>query len=137
MSTVWGTRYRLLRERLDQWADQLSAAQPTECTEHTVRLLAAVTMLIGQHQVNKRGQCRWCGWTRWTWRFWHRRPQCTVFRALSFVLGQGVDVVWWQLFNSVGRKCTLAEIREWVTDQHHAAHLHDDEPPAVLEPREI
>lgn len=92
MSTGWQTRYRVLRQQLEQWADEFGGAQPpAECT---VRLLAFAVILLAQHQVNKRGRCNFCGWTRWKWRFWHLRPPCTVCRALAFALSQGLDVVW-------------------------------------------
>jgi len=107
VSSVWGTQYRLLEEHLEQFADRLSASQPPESpvlTEHTVRLLAAALILVRQHHINKRGQCRYCGWSRWGWRFWHRRPRCTVYQTLNVVLRQSLDVVWWQLLDSLGQE---------------------------------
>ncbi|MGH3925925.1 MAG: hypothetical protein ACRDTT_24210, partial [Pseudonocardiaceae bacterium] len=85
--------------------------------EHTVRLLTFAVILLGQHRVNKRGRCQFCSWSRWTWRFWHWRPQCTVCCALAFALGQGLDVVRWQLLTSMGEKCSLADVREWMRKQ--------------------
>jgi ubiquitin C-terminal hydrolase len=100
VSHVWETRYRLLLEQLEELADQLRSEQPitpTALEEWTVRLLTGVIMLLWQHRVNKRGQCQYCRWTRWTWRFWHRRPQCTVYRSLDFAMRQNLDMVWRQL----------------------------------------
>ena len=99
MSNVWETRYRLLSERLEQLADRLTTEQPiatADLEEQTVRLLAAVVMLLRQHKLNKRGQCRFCTAPR-RWRFWQRRPQCTVYRSLDFAMRQRLDVVWRQL----------------------------------------
>jgi len=70
----------------------------------TVQLLTPVVMLLQQHMVNNRGQCKFCGWTRWKWRFWRRRRRCTVFQALDLAMGHGLDVAWWQLFASVGNE---------------------------------
>lgn len=100
MSNVWQTRHRLMLERLEELADQIRGKEPivpTALEEQTVRLLAGAVMLLRQHEVNKRGQCRYCGWTIRTWRLWHRRPQCTVYRVLSFALGQRLDTLWRQL----------------------------------------
>lgn len=119
VSNVWTTRYRLLREQLEELADRLSAAEPIEpavAEQQTVRLLTAAAMLLRQHDVNERGQCKFCGGTRWTWRLWRRRRQCTVYLALGFAMSQGLDVVWWQLFESLGRKPSLVEVREWVEE---------------------
>ncbi|MGH4024161.1 MAG: hypothetical protein ACRDRV_06200 [Pseudonocardiaceae bacterium] len=91
MSTGWQTRYRVLRRQLEQWAEELDDAQPP--AERTVRLVTFAVILLAQHQVNKRGRCSFCSWTRWKWRFWHLRPRCTVCRALAFALSQGLDVV--------------------------------------------
>lgn len=100
MSAVWETRYRLLLEHLEELVDQLRSEEqiaPEALEEQVVRLLAGVAMLHRQHRVNKRGQCQYCGWTRWTWRLWRRRPQCTVYLSLDFVMKQPLKVVSRQL----------------------------------------
>ncbi len=100
MSNVWQTRHRLILERLDELAGQLRSKEPLApavLEEQTVRLLVGVLMVLRQHHVNQRGQCRFCTMPKWTWRFWHRRPQCTVSRALDFVLTQRFDIVWRQM----------------------------------------
>ncbi len=100
MSNVWETRYRLLLEHLEELANQLrrdGTIASTALEEQTVRLLAGAVMLLRQHHVNQRGQCRFCTVSQRTWRFWHRRPQCTVYRALSFALDQHLNIVWRQL----------------------------------------
>lgn len=102
MSNVWETRYRLVLERLEEIADQLRGEEQISSIvleEQMVRLLAGVVMLLRQHRVNKRGQCRYCNWATWAWRFGRRRPQCTAYRALAFVLDQRLDIVWWQLLD--------------------------------------
>jgi hypothetical protein len=66
MSNVWGTRYRLLLEELEELAKKVSDGKPIapELLEELVmRLLTSVVMLLRQHAVNKRGQCKFCGWT--------------------------------------------------------------------------
>jgi hypothetical protein len=100
VSNVWQTRHRLMLERLDELVDQLRKEEPIApavLEEQTVRLLAGVRMVLRQHHVNQRGQCKFCTMPQRTWRFWHRRPQCTVSRALDFVLTQRLDIVWWQM----------------------------------------
>lgn len=99
MSNVWETRYRLLLERLEQLADRLTTEQPiatADLEELTVRLLVAVIMLLRQHKLNKRGQCQFCTAPR-RWRFWLRRPQCTMYRILDFAMRQRLDAVWRRL----------------------------------------
>jgi len=117
MSNVWGTQYRLYVEELEAIADRISENQqmaPAVAEEQAVRLLATVARLLRQHEVNKRGQCNFCCRTRWGWRLWRWRPRCTVFRAVSFALGQPLDVAWWQVFAAFDRNTSLAEVREWV-----------------------
>lgn len=100
MSNVGETRYRLLLERLAKLAGQLRSKEPIapEVLEEQVeRLLAGVVMVLRQHRVNKRGQCKYCGWTRWVWRFWRRRPRCTVHRSLDFAMSQRLEIVRQQL----------------------------------------
>ncbi|MCA1674729.1 MAG: hypothetical protein LC799_21895, partial [Actinobacteria bacterium] len=75
-----------------------------------MRLLMAAVRLLRQHEVNKRGQCKFCGWTRWVMRFWRRRRQCTVYSALVFAVEQDLDAVWWQLSTDRGQKVTLAQV---------------------------
>jgi hypothetical protein len=106
VSNVWETRNRLLWEHLEQLTERLRGKEPiepAEIREQTVRLLAGVVMLLRQHHVNKRGQCKYCGWTRWAWRFWRRRPQCTVYRSVDFAMRQPLRWVRWQLSHSTAR----------------------------------
>jgi len=120
MSNVWGTKYRLLVEQLEQWVDRFIAEEPVESVvleEQTVRLLMGVVRLLEQHQVNKRGQCKFCGWTRWKWRSWRRRRRCRVFQILDFAMCQNLDVVWWELLAATGAEASLAEVREWVEEK--------------------
>lgn len=117
VSDVQETSYRLFREELEKLADRLSgkkAVSSAVTEDHIVRLLAVVAILLRQHQVNKRGHCQSCGWMRWKWRPWHRRPPCTVYRTVSFVMVQGLDEVWWRLFESMGKEWSLVEVREWL-----------------------
>lgn len=102
MSNVWQTRHRLILERLDELAAQLRMDEkiaPATLEEQTVRLLAGVVMLMRQHDVNKRGQCRFCAASHRALRFWHRRPQCAVLRALDFAISQRLDIVCCQLLD--------------------------------------
>jgi len=92
--------------------------------ERIVQLLATVLILLRQHHVNQRGQCRFCGATRWAWRFWHRRRRCTVHAALDHTLGQGLDVLWWTLFDGVDRDMSLQEVREWITQRQDKETVH-------------
>lgn len=102
MSNVWETRYRLLLERLEELAGQLRSEEeivPAALEEQTERLLTGVVMLLRKHHVNKWGQCKYCGWTRWTWRFCRRRPRCTVYRSLDFAMSQCMEIVRQQLLD--------------------------------------
>ena len=110
-------RHRLLCEQLEQWVERLSGDESIESEivkELAVRLLAMAAMLLRQHAVSKRGQCKSCGWTRREWGFWRGRPRCSVYVALDFAMRQGLDVVWWQLFESVGKHVSLEEVRVWM-----------------------
>lgn len=117
VGSVQGAWYRLFREELDGLADQLSgkkSALPAITEDQIVQLLAVAAMLLRQHRVNKRGQCKFCGGLRWKWRLWSRRPPCTVYRTVTFVMGQGLDEVWCRLFESLGKERSLIEVREWM-----------------------
>jgi len=99
VNNVWQTRHRLMLEQLNELADRLRSEEPiapAALEEQAVRLLAGVVMLLGQHQLNKRGQCPFCAASH-RWRFWQRRPQCAVYRTIDFVMRQPLDVVWQQL----------------------------------------
>lgn len=96
MSNIWETRHRLVLEYLEKLVDQLRSEErvaPAELEEQLLRLLAGVVVLLRHHPVNKRGQCEYCGWTRWTWRFWRRRPRCMVYLSLDFAMRQPLDAV--------------------------------------------
>ena len=130
MSNVWQAQYRLLLELLEALARRLSGEEkvpPEVVEEQAVRLLACALMLLRQHEINKRGQCRFCGWPRKIWNFWRRRPRCTVYRNLNFVMNQGYDGVWWQLFENLGRRTSLDEVRKWVTERERVTRLSGDE----------
>ena len=122
MSSVWTTRYRLLLELLEELVNRLSDEQPVApvVEEQTVRLLMGAVRLLREHEVNESGQCRFCGWTRWRWRFWRRRWRCAVYSAFGFAMEQRSDVVWWQLFESMGREYSLVEVRTWMKERDHA-----------------
>ncbi len=129
MSSLWETQERLAWERLNELAEALSGEKSiaqTVLEEQTVRLLATVLMLLRQHHINKRGQCRFCGATRWTWRFWHQRRRCTVHRALDHAMRESLDVVWWQVFNALGRKASLAEVCAWNKERREQDSLFND-----------
>ena len=117
MSHVWETRHRLLVEQLEQWIEWLSGEEerePAAVEELAVRLLTGTVHLLKQHEVNQRGQCRFCGWTKWRWRLWRPRRRCTVFQAVDRAMTEGIEVVWWDLFTSVGRQVGLEWVREWL-----------------------
>jgi hypothetical protein len=99
VTNVWETRHRLLLERLETLARQLREDQPiapTALQEQAIRLLAGEIMLLRQHRVNKRGQCKYCRRTKWCWLF-QRRAQCSVYVCLDFAMCQPVQVVWRRL----------------------------------------
>jgi hypothetical protein len=100
-------------------------------------------VLLRQHQVNKRGQCQYCGWTRWQWRFWRGWRRRTVHEALDLGMGQSLDVVWWRLLETVGRQWSLVEVRAWLAGRAGDAGVivpvetsqdkGEDEPTIVME----
>jgi len=117
MSTVWQTRSRLFLEELEKLAERLSADEARSrevCEERMMRLLAVAVILLRQHRINKQGQCQFCGWTRWKWRFWRRRRRCTVHQALGLAMDQSLDVVWWCVLENIGGKSNLSEVRAWM-----------------------
>lgn len=91
MNNVWETRDRLLLEHLEKLAAQIRSEEslpPEQLEEQLLRLLVGGLMLLRRHHTNKRGQCKFCGWTRWTCRLWRRRRRCTVYTNLGFVIMQ-------------------------------------------------
>jgi hypothetical protein len=114
VSSVWETRSRLFEEELEKlaaWLINDSPKTPVILEEQTVRLLAMAVTLLSQHRVNKRGQCQFCGWTRWTWRIWRRRRRCTVHQALDLTMGQSLHVAWWRVFESMGHRWNLMDVQ--------------------------
>lgn len=100
MANVWETRNRLLLEQLEQLAERLSdeeSIESIEVDEQILRLLVGVIILLRQHCVNKRNQCKHCGPMRGAWWLWHRQSQCTVYRSLDFAMRQPLRWVRWQL----------------------------------------
>ncbi len=119
MSSVWQTRHRLLLEWFEELVDWLGGEQPVAqaaVEEQAVRLLMGAVRLLRAHEVDTRGRCKFCGWTRW-WRFWRRRRRCAVYSALGFAAEQNLDTVWWQLFEDVGKKSSLEQVRKWLEDR--------------------
>lgn len=120
MSAVHEVRWRLLIERIEALTDVLSRDEQRdlpEVEEQAVRLVAAAALLLNQHAVNKKGQCKFCGWTRRVRRMWRKRPRCTVYQVFSRTLDHELAVVWWELFEAVGDQVSLAEVRAWLTDR--------------------
>jgi hypothetical protein len=120
VSSAQKTWYRLFQEELDELADRLSGKKsesPVATEDQIVQLLAVAAILLRQHHVNKRGQCQFCRWAGCRWRPWSRRPPCTVYRTVSFVMSQGSEEVWWRLFESLGKDWSLVEVREWLEDR--------------------
>ena len=116
MSNFWQVRHRLLIQQCEKLANQLSGKEDPGrilFEEQAVRLLTGVVMVLRQHKLNKRGQCRACAAPG---RFWLRRPRCAVYRDLSFAMSQGIVFVWWQLLESVGQSASLDEVREWIPE---------------------
>ncbi|MGH3870786.1 MAG: hypothetical protein ACRDSR_04600 [Pseudonocardiaceae bacterium] len=96
MSSIWETKHRLALHQLEELAQRLSndakPIAPAGPDEWTVQLLVTVLTLLRQHHVNKRGQCRFCGWTRCKWRRWRGRRRCTVYTALDYAMGQSLSL---------------------------------------------
>lgn len=89
----------MLVEQLNDLADQIQRGEPiapTELHEQTLRLLTGVVVLLRRHEVNKRGRCRVCGRSK-IWVFWFRRPPCTVYQSIDFVMRQPLNMVRSQL----------------------------------------
>ena len=119
MNDFWETRHRRLTQQCEKLAHQLGGKEaPGQVLveEHAVRLLTGVVMLLRQHKLNKRGQCRVCAAPGRIWWFWLRRPPCAVYRDLNFAMRQEIDAVWWQLLESTGRPASLDEVRKWIPE---------------------
>lgn len=117
MSHVQEVRYRLRCEQFEQWVERLTGKEPIEpevVKELAVRLLTVALIILKQHNVNKRGKCKFCGRARRNWRSWIRVPQCAVSGAIGFAMEQELAVVWWRLFGSAGRDVGLGEVRGWA-----------------------
>lgn len=83
--SVWQTRHRLLSEQLQY----LLHGNPTEEDEEVVRVLIAAGVLLAQHQVDKRGRCRYCYDSTWP----RRRKPCTVHQTFAVALNQPIKMV--------------------------------------------
>ena len=82
--SVWETQHRLWSERLKR----LLAHEDQEIA----RLAAVSWVLLAQHRVNERGQCRFCFRPRPTW--WPmRRRTCTVHSAFMVAMNQPFHIV--------------------------------------------
>lgn len=120
VNSVHQVRHRQLQEEFKELADQLSGEKevsPAKIENQIVQALALAAILLRQHHVNNRGQCKFCTWPRWKWKFWSRRPLCTVYRTASFVMSQELDEVWQQLLDSLGKECDLIETRRWLKEK--------------------
>lgn len=78
--------YASSEQRLGEPAPAVGRA----ATEQTRRLLIASYVVLQMHQVNKRGQCRYC-WHR-AWWPWHRKP-CTVYLTFKMAMTQPIKFV--------------------------------------------
>jgi hypothetical protein len=120
VSSVHETRYRQLQAELKEFTDQLSGTKeisPAKTKNQIIQTLTVVNLLLRQHQINKRGQCKFCSRPRWRWMFWSRRPPCTVYRTASFVMRQEPDETWRQLFDSIGKEYNLVQVRRWLHER--------------------
>lgn len=82
--SVWETQHRLWGERLKRLLEYED--------EEVVRLAAVGWVLLAQHRVNTRGQCRVCcrAWTGW----WpKRRRTCAVHSVFMVGMDQPVWIV--------------------------------------------
>ena len=121
--SVWEMKHRLWTEQLQQWVEKLSGEKPVEpevVKELAVRLLAMAVILLRQHAVNKRGQCRSCGRPVRMWRFWGTGHRARCVGLFDFAMGQPWDMVWWQLFESLGQHTSLDQARKWMQEQEQA-----------------
>lgn len=80
---VWETQHRL-------WGERLKRLLEHEDEEVARAAAAAAYMLLVQHTVNERGQCRYCARpARWSL----RRRTCTVHSALLMAMNQPFHMV--------------------------------------------
>jgi len=89
--SVWETQHRL-------WAEQLKSLLSGKhgsrelTAEQTRRLIIAAYVVLRQHQINKRGQCRLCYRSRTGW--WPRRRRaCTVHLTFTVAMTQPLNIV--------------------------------------------
>lgn len=89
MTSARETQHRL-------WAEQLGSLLAGKhgsrelTTEQTRRLMIAAYVVLQEHQVDKRGQCRYC--RRSTWWPW-RRKTCTVHVTFKVAMQQPINIV--------------------------------------------
>ncbi|MDQ3761139.1 MAG: hypothetical protein M3460_05410 [Actinomycetota bacterium] len=82
--SVWRTQHRLWAERLKRLLDHDD--------QDVARLAAVGWVLLAQHRVNTRGQCRFCFRSRPAW--WPvRRRTCTVYSAFMVGMDQPFHIV--------------------------------------------
>ena len=89
MSTARQTQHRLWAEQLRSLLDGKHGSRELD-TEQTRRLVIAAYVVLQMHQINERGQCRYC-W-RSTWWPW-RRHTCTVYLTFSVAMTQPIKLV--------------------------------------------
>lgn len=89
MSSAWETQHRLWAEQLKSFVDGKHGSRELTA-EQTRRLMIAVYVVLRLHQVNRRGQCRYC-W-RSTWWPWRRKP-CTVHVTFKVAMIQPIKIV--------------------------------------------
>jgi hypothetical protein len=85
------TQHRLWAEQLGSLLDGKHGSRELT-TEQTRRLMIAAYVVLRQHQVGKRGQCRLCCRCR-SWWWARRRRTCTVYLTFEVAMNQPIDIV--------------------------------------------
>jgi len=89
VSSVGQAQHRLWAEQLESLLSGRHGSRELTA-EQTRRSVIAAYVVLQLHQVNKRGQCRYC-WrsTRWP----RRRKPCTVYLTFKVAMTQPLKIV--------------------------------------------
>lgn len=117
---------------LAQWleagdGEPLAVFGSSDRDEWLLRLSGMALTLTDQHKLDKSGRCRFCctppaGWRRW-WPRWSRPTPCRVQQTAQLFSRATVDVVWWQVFQLLGDKRPIQEVRNWLAAEATTATL--------------
>jgi hypothetical protein len=123
---VLSTRRRVLLAELTKvvrWIEEGSSVEITALAsaderEMLLRLAGMSIELVRRHRVDAAGRCRQCRLIRSGCRRWlhwpTRKAPCLIVSVASFFGTAPIDAVWWQIFNGLGDRRELSDVRSWL-----------------------